>query len=223
MNISICDHCGGHVSLGHEASNCCEVCGRSAEGGDPVPPTPKRHPLKVWPQFIPALEDGSKTFEARKDDRCFRVGDVLDLYGFAPLTSTETGWRQSRVITYKLSGPAWGVESGYCILGLSPLPPVAGIDDSELVALRAEVARIGKEVEVLKGIERQRWEGVNKVFGTKYPTQMKEGESAQWTGGGQSAAQWGEVAELKKELESRRWECLEWQQKHDTLLLGMKK
>lgn len=27
-----------------------------------------------------------------------------------------------------------------------PLPPVAGIDDSELVALRAEVARLKKEV-----------------------------------------------------------------------------
>jgi hypothetical protein len=89
------------------------------------------HALKVWPQFIPALADGSKTFEARKDDRSYRVGDVLDLYGWDPGTHMETGWKQSRTVTYKLSGPAWGVESGYCILGLSPLsaPTAAGGDD----------------------------------------------------------------------------------------------
>lgn len=95
----------------------------------PCPPVV--HRLKVWPQFIPSLEDGSKTFEARQDDRAFRVGDVLELYGWDPDTRTETGWTQRRTVTYKLSGPAWGVrsghcawgvQSGHCILGLSPLP-----------------------------------------------------------------------------------------------------
>lgn len=81
------------------------------------------HRLKVWTEFIPALDDGSKTFEARKDDRAFCVGDILDLRGWDRRAGIEieTGWKQSRTVTYKLSGPAWGVETGHCILGLSPL------------------------------------------------------------------------------------------------------
>ena len=65
MSLFICDHCGGHISPGHEASNRCEGCGRRVGGG-------------------------------------------------------------------------------------GPLPPVGGIDDSELAALRAEVARLGKELKALK-------------------------------------------------------------------------
>ena len=37
------------------------------------------HELKTWPQFWPALCDGSKTFELRKNDRGFEVGDILIL------------------------------------------------------------------------------------------------------------------------------------------------
>ena len=53
---------------------------------------------------------------------------------------------------------------------MEAFPPVAGIDDSELVSLRAEVAKLRKENEALKKIERRRWENVNKTFGTAYST-----------------------------------------------------
>ena len=53
---------------------------------------------------------------------------------------------------------------------MEAFPPVAGIDDSELAALRAEVAKLRKENEALKKIERQRWENVNQAFGTNYST-----------------------------------------------------
>lgn len=82
---------------------------------------PTVHRLKAWMEFTPALDDGSKPFEARKDDRAFRVGDILELVGWDRDRQCETGWSQRRTVTYKLSGPAWGVESGHCILGLSPL------------------------------------------------------------------------------------------------------
>ena len=52
------------------------------------------------------------------------------------------------------------------------LPPVSGIDDSEPVALRAEVARLREENEALKKIERRRWENVNKEFGTAHSTEQ---------------------------------------------------
>lgn len=92
---------------------------------------PRTHMLKVWPQFIPALSDGSKTFEARKDDRNFAVGDLLHLYEWLPDAQRSGNWNQRRTITYKLSGPAFGVESGHCILGLSPLPAPQPAEVSE--------------------------------------------------------------------------------------------
>ena len=37
------------------------------------------HPLKTWPKYFHALAAGDKTFEARRNDRDYRVGDVLRL------------------------------------------------------------------------------------------------------------------------------------------------
>ena len=61
---------------------------------------------------------------------------------------------------------------GLGVIERDPLPPVGGIDDSELVALRAEVAKLRKENEALKKIERQRWENVNKTLATAYSTEQ---------------------------------------------------
>lgn len=85
MSLSVCDYCGGHVELGHEASNRCEGCGRDAFERD-------------------------------------------------------------------------------------PLPPVGGIDDSEIVAMRQEVTMLRVENERLKKRERDRWESANQAFGANYTT-----------------------------------------------------
>ena len=61
---------------------------------------------------------------------------------------------------------------GRSLYYMEAFPPVAGIDDSELVALRQEVASLRKENETLKKIERQRWENVNKTLGTAYSTEQ---------------------------------------------------
>ena len=37
------------------------------------------HRLKIMPEFFRAVTDGRKTFELRKDDRGFSVGDHLVL------------------------------------------------------------------------------------------------------------------------------------------------
>lgn len=39
--------------------------------------TPNHHELKVVPPFFDHLFDGTKTFEVRRDDRGFEVGDLL--------------------------------------------------------------------------------------------------------------------------------------------------
>ena len=59
---------------------------------------------------------------------------------------------------------------GRSLYYMEAFPPVAGIDDSELVSLRAEVAKLRKENEALKKTEHQRWENVNKTLGTAYST-----------------------------------------------------
>ena len=59
-------------------------------------------------------------------------------------------------------------ECGRSLYCQESLPPVSGVGDSEIVALRTEVAMLRKENEALKKIERQRWENVNKTFGTAY-------------------------------------------------------
>lgn len=42
------------------------------------------HELKIWPQFYKLVAEGSKTFEVRKNDRDFQVGDEVKLKYFDP-------------------------------------------------------------------------------------------------------------------------------------------
>lgn len=65
-----------------------------------------------------------KTFELRKDDREFQVGDRLDLFEGAEeidLDDPELGLRPHVhvFVTYKLEGGKFGLEEGYCILGIT--------------------------------------------------------------------------------------------------------
>lgn len=91
------------------------------------------HELKTWPEFFQALWDGDKTFELRKDDRPYVVGDLLVLREFDPNGVTVDPETQCespgaytersalRRITYVLRGidaERFGLRSGYCILGL---------------------------------------------------------------------------------------------------------
>lgn len=46
------------------------------------------HDLKTWPRYFQALEAGEKTFEIRRADRPFRIGDVLVLREWEP----ERSW-----------------------------------------------------------------------------------------------------------------------------------
>jgi len=39
----------------------------------------KKHRLKIKPQYLEAIISGDKTFEIRKNDRDFKVGDRVEL------------------------------------------------------------------------------------------------------------------------------------------------
>lgn len=78
---------------------------------------PNIHQLKTWPQYFEQVRLGNKTFEARKDDRDFEVGDDLRLVEWCPESKEFTGRKLDRVITYVLRNTEH-VSPGFCILGM---------------------------------------------------------------------------------------------------------
>ncbi len=80
----------------------------------------KIHKLKTLQPYFDDLVNGKKTFEVRKDDRNFQVGDRLDLFeGDESLDNLYNRNHVHRFIKYKLSGGKFGIKKGYCVLGLS--------------------------------------------------------------------------------------------------------
>ena len=49
------------------------------------------HTLKIWPEFFQAIVDDLKLFEIRKNDRDYKVGDVLILTEYEPKQQKYTG------------------------------------------------------------------------------------------------------------------------------------
>ncbi len=82
----------------------------------------KRHSLKVWPEYFEALADGKKTFEARRLDRDYQVGDELALHEFCRVNGFTDRLPLIRQITYLLTGPKFGIERGYCVMSLTAIP-----------------------------------------------------------------------------------------------------
>lgn len=95
------------------------------------------HVLKVAPEYWPAVIDGSKTFEVRRNDRAYQKGDVLVLYP----THSDLGREyckpdcndryctkppsERRTVTFVYSGdPRFGghggMQPGHVVLGMSP-------------------------------------------------------------------------------------------------------
>ena len=81
----------------------------------------KTHELKVWSQYFKALFTRVKKFEIRKDDRKFEVNDALLLREWSPLDEKYTGTYLKYKITYKVEGGKFGIEKGYCCLGIEPI------------------------------------------------------------------------------------------------------
>jgi len=86
------------------------------------------HELKTHPQFFAALYAGNKTFEVRKDDRGFKIGDELLLKEFYPdgasWDSTKIGYTGRilhRRIDYILRGGKFGIEEGFCVMAVSQI------------------------------------------------------------------------------------------------------
>lgn len=85
------------------------------------------HELKTHARYFDAVAEGRKTFEVRKNDRAFQTGDILELqkvedepphYSVNPPGERFGKTIIRKRITYLLQGGQFGIEPGYCVLGL---------------------------------------------------------------------------------------------------------
>jgi hypothetical protein len=87
----------------------------SAEAGRSI----KVHDIKCWPEYFHALADGLKTFELRKNDRDYRVCDLLRIHLYDPDHGHATGIQPLMFeISYMLADERFGLRPGYSVLGL---------------------------------------------------------------------------------------------------------
>ena len=77
----------------------------------------KRHNLKCWPGFFQAMLDGLKTFDYRKNDRNFQVGDTTVQKEYDPLGRAFTGRLLQGDIKFIVT-EAPGLPKGYCVMQL---------------------------------------------------------------------------------------------------------
>lgn len=76
------------------------------------------HELKILPQYFKAVLEKRKTFEVRKNDRHFAVGDGICLREFDPLSKKGyTGLVWYGNITYILNNPLY-CKKGFIIMSI---------------------------------------------------------------------------------------------------------
>jgi len=81
------------------------------------------HKLKTISPFFEDVQNGIKTFEIRKDDRNFQVGDTLELYHWDDVYNDYTGYWVTRTVTYILRDDRF-LPPGYCCMSISPIAEV---------------------------------------------------------------------------------------------------
>lgn len=76
------------------------------------------HEIKCWPEFMHDLATGRKSFEVRKNDRDYLVGDMLLIREFNPEKKVYGLKKINAEIIYILKGGQFGIEKGYIVMGL---------------------------------------------------------------------------------------------------------
>jgi hypothetical protein len=75
------------------------------------------HDLKTLSRYYDRVVSGDKSFELRKNDRDFQVGDELHLIEIDD-DGEETGAHTVVKVAYILHGPLYGLMAGYCIMSI---------------------------------------------------------------------------------------------------------
>ena len=73
--------------------------------------------LKIFPSYFRDVLGGDKTFEIRKNDRDYEVGDLLVLHEYDPDSEAYTGETLAVTVKYVFSDEKY-VLPGYVVLGI---------------------------------------------------------------------------------------------------------
>ena len=82
-----------------------------------------QHELKTWIPYFEEILTGNKTFEFRRNDRDFKVGDTLLLREYDHPNLQYTGRQLSVRITYKMEGGNFGLPHKMCIMSITRTTP----------------------------------------------------------------------------------------------------
>ena len=126
------------------------------------------HELKILPEYFDAVRSREKTFELRKNDRGFKVGDYLHLKEWDG--EKYTGREVTRYVNYILYDWTGGLQDRWCIMNLkiSHLRMKRGtgmrlIDADEVLARienpyqRAEIARWLRDAPTIEERKKGKW------------------------------------------------------------------
>lgn len=84
----------------------------------------KTHYLKTIQPFFSEVKNGTKTFEHRKNDRDFQVGDEVYLQEYDLMFNSFSGQEIRGTITYVLKD--WkGLDVDYCVFSLQIIQPIS--------------------------------------------------------------------------------------------------
>ena len=76
------------------------------------------HELKIQPKYFKMVKWGIKKFELRKDDRNYKVGDLITLREYENGEYTGKEIKNLPIWCILRDCPEYGLKEGYCILGL---------------------------------------------------------------------------------------------------------
>lgn len=77
-----------------------------------------KHELKIYQEYFEAVKDGRKKFEIRKNDRNYKVGDILVLLEYDKYYEAFTGEKITVEITYLTD---YAQQDGYVVLGIEEI------------------------------------------------------------------------------------------------------
>lgn len=77
-----------------------------------------KHELKIEPNYLAHLMDGTKKAEIRYNDRDYQLGDILEFW----FSAEEIG--DSKFVAFKVTHihSGLGLQDGYVVLSLDPQP-----------------------------------------------------------------------------------------------------
>jgi len=92
----------------------------------------KAHDLKIYPEFWEDIATNKKTFEVRKNDRDYHVGDLLLLRKFDPATNSYLNFNEILVcdVTYVVDLAKIGIE-GYVGMQIKPRKILKKVEENE--------------------------------------------------------------------------------------------